>query len=184
MTIDPQMLAQVLRTPRSQDVTESPIVRAVILTEPANAADLVSALERTRTIEAYNARRILCLFDARAVPHLLAQLQMAGPNARKEGIEILWAMLIGEQAWTVRETLTAVERDLDSLLQDTRPLPDEMPGHIERDFRGRICDLTFIVIQQLISPEYDQSLFRSLDENGRNEEIKRLKVRGIRPNIA
>jgi hypothetical protein len=183
VAIDPQILARVLQTPKSQDVTEFPIVRAVILSDPANAAELVSALERTQTIEAYNARRILCLFDAKAVPHLLAQLQTAGPNARKEGIEILWTMFIGEQGWTVRETLTAVERDLDTLFQDTRPLPDEMPAHIERDFRGRICDLAFIVIQQLILPKYDQSLFRSLDESGRNEEIKRLKAKGIRLNV-
>lgn len=179
MAIDPQILAQVLRTPKSQDVTESPIVRAVILSEATNAADLVSALERSHTIEAYNARRILCLFDANAVPYLLMELRKAGPNARKEGIEILWAMFIGEETWTVRETLAGVKGDLDTLLQDTHSLPDEIPDYIERDFRGRICDLAFIVIQQLISPEYDQSLFRSMDDNGRNEEIKRLRARGI-----
>jgi hypothetical protein len=58
-----------------------------------------------------------------------------------------------------------------------------MPDYVERDFRGRICDLAFIVIQQMISPEYDQSLFRSMDENGRNKEIDRLKSRGIGLNI-
>jgi hypothetical protein len=183
MAIDPQMLTQVLRTPKSQDVTESPIVRAVILSAASNAADLVSALERSGTIEAYNARRILCLFEANAVPHVLAELGTAGPNARKEGLEILWALLVGEEAWTVRETLAAVKRDLDIVLEDTHSLPDEMPDYIERDFRGRICDLAFIVIQQLISPQYDQSLFRSMDENGRNEEIKHLKARGIGLNI-
>jgi hypothetical protein len=61
----------------------------------------------------------------------------------------------------VRETLSAVKPDLDKLLDDTRPLPDEMPEYIERDFRGRICDRAYIVISQLINPEFDQSLFRS-----------------------
>jgi hypothetical protein len=153
------------------------------LSDATNAADLVAALESRHTIEAYNARRILCLFDARAVPHLLAGLGTADANARKEGIEILWAMLVGEEVWTVRETLAAVKGDLDTLLQDTHSLPDEMPDYIERDFRGRICDLAFIVIQQLLSPNYDQSLFRSMDENGRNEEIKRSKARDFGLNI-
>jgi hypothetical protein len=184
MAIDPQLLAQVLRTPESRDVTESPIVRAVILSDAANAADLVSALERSQTTEAVNARRILCLFDANAVPHVLGELDTAGPDARKEGLEILWALLVGEEAWTVRETLAAVKGKLDALLEDGRPLPDEMPSYIERDFRGRICDLAFIVVRQLIDPEYDQSLFRSLDEKGRNEEIKLLKTRGFAQSIA
>ena len=83
------------------------------------------------------------------------------------------------KSWTVRETLAAAKDNLDLLLDDARPLPDEMPDYIERDFRGRISDLAFIVIRQLMEPGYDQSLFRSLDDKGRNEEIKRLKARGF-----
>lgn len=183
MAIDPQMLAQVLSTPKSRDVTESPIVRAVILNDAANAAALVPALERSGTLEAYNARRILCLFEANAAPHLLAELRTAGINARKEGLEILWALLVGEEAWTVRETLTQIAADMEVLLNDKRSLPDHMPEYIERDFRGRICDLAFIELQSLINAEYDQSLFRSLDENGRDIEIARLKRRGFGLNI-
>ena len=52
MAIDLNLVVQVLRTPESRDVTESPIVRAVILSEAANAAALVSALERAQTREA------------------------------------------------------------------------------------------------------------------------------------
>jgi hypothetical protein len=180
MAIDSQTLARVLRTPKSQDVTESPIVRAIILSDASNAATLVSALEGSQRIEAYNARRILCLFDASALPHLLSELRTAGLNARKEGIEILWAMLIGENVWTVREALASVKPDLDILLEDTHPLPDEMPDYVERDFRGRICDLAFIVIQQMISPEYDQSLFRSMDENGRKQRDRSIEIKGYR----
>jgi hypothetical protein len=184
MAIPPQMLAQVLRMPKTQDVTESPIVRAAILTDASNATELVDSLEQSQTLEAYNARRILCLFEADAVPHLLAKLDTAGLNARKEGLEILWALLAVEDVGTVRETLSAVKPDLDKLLEDTRPLPDDMPEYIERDVRGRICDLAFIVLSQLINREYDQSLFRSLDDRGRNEEIRRFKARGFALNIS
>jgi len=178
MAIDPNLLAQVLRTPESRDVTESPIVRAVILSDPTHAADLVPALEQEQTLEAFNARKILCLFEADAVPHVLTALRTAGPRARREGLEVLWALLVGEEAWTVRDTLAAVKPDLDVLLEDRGPLPDELPDYIERDFRGRICDLAFAIIQQLTDREYDQSLFRSLDDTGRDEEIRRLKTRG------
>ncbi|MDH5666820.1 MAG: hypothetical protein OEY86_02265 [Nitrospira sp.] len=179
MPIDPQLLEQVLRTPESRDVTESPIVRVVILADAANASDLVPALNESGTVEANNARRILALFEPAAVPHLLAALGPAGLNARMEGLEALWALLVGEEKGTVRETLTVAKPSLDVLLEDTRPLPDEMPEYIERDFRGRICDLAYIVVQQLLDPEVEQSMFRSLDDRGRDAEIRRLKNMGF-----
>lgn len=179
MALDKQSLEQVLRTPKHQDVTESPLVKTVIINDPANAAEFVEALEWSETLEAHNARRILCLFDAKAVPYLLAKLPTASANTRKEGLEIFWALLAGEDHWTVREVLSQIKADLTHLLNDTQPLPDNMPEYIERDFQGRICDLAFMVTQQLIDPQYDQSLFRSLDDHGRNEQIKRLKARSF-----
>ena len=184
MAIDPNILAQVLRTPDSRDVTESPIVRAVLLVDPTNAANLVPALEEGQALEASNARKVLCLFEANAVPSLLTALRDAGPRARQEGLEILWALLVTEETWTVQETLAAVKPNLDTLLDDMRPLRDDMPDYIERDFRGRICDLAFCIVQQLMDRQYDQSVFRSLDDIGRNEEIRRLKARGFGLHIA
>ena len=179
-----RLLAQVLSTPRSRDVTESPIVRAVILSDPANAAEIVPALEHSQELEAYNARCVLCLFEANAVPHLLAKLRTAGPNARKEGLEILWSLLFAEEAWTVREILCTVKSDLDTLLGDTHPLPDDMPDYIERDFRGRICDLAYIVIQLLLSPQFDESTFRSMENMSRDREIDVLKRRDFSLTVA
>jgi hypothetical protein len=179
MALDPLLLAQALRTPEDRDVRRTPIVRAVILSDPANAADLVPALGQAGELAAANARRILCLFDAAAVPHLLAALTAAGARTRKEGIEILWAMLAGESAATIRQTLEENSQPLFELLDDRRALPDTLPDYIERDFRGRICDLAFIVLQRLIDPKFDQSLFRSLDDEGRDEEIRRMKSRGF-----
>jgi hypothetical protein len=179
MPLDPQLITQVLRTPKHQDVTQSPIVTAIILQDPANAADLVEALEIARTLEAYNARLILCEFGADAVPSLVARLAIAGPNARREGLDVMWAMLVTENPTRIRDTLRLVKDGLNVLLDDKTPLPDDIPAHIERDFRGRICDLAYIRIQLLLSSRFDQSLFRSMDENGRNEEIKRLKAMGI-----
>ena len=74
--------------------------------------------------------------------------------------------------------------DLHILLDDTSPLRDDMPAYVERDFHGRICDLAFGIVQQLLDREYDHSLFRSLDGTSRNEEIRRLKIRGFGLHIA
>ena len=181
--IDPRLLEQVLSTPESRDVTSSPIVRAVILADVANAAVLVAALEQGETLASSNARRILCLFGPGAVPHVLGALRAAGPVARIEGLEVLWALLQGEERWTVRDMLTAGRSDLDLLLDDMRALPDEMPDYIERDFRGRIRDLAYIVVQELMDRDFDQSVFRSLDDPSRDEEIRRLRETGFGPRI-
>lgn len=175
MPLDPQLVTQVLRTPTSQDVTNTPIVTAVILTDPANAADLVGALEQSGTLEGFNARKILCHFEATAVGPLVARLGAAGPRARKEGLEVLWTLLATETASVVRDSLTSVKDGLIVLLEDKSDLPDEMPAYVERDFIGRVCDLAYIVIQALLSPRFDQSVFRAMDNDERDQEIDRFK---------
>lgn len=184
MPIDPQLLSQILRTPRTQDVTQSPIVTAIILQDPANAADLVGALETAKTLEAYNARLILCQFESDAVPALVARLATAGLNARREGLDVLWALLITESPTTIRSSLKGVKDGLNLLLDDTAPLPDDLPAHIERDFSGRICDLAYVVIQQLLSPDFDQSTFRSMDNKSRDREIDVLKRKDFSLTVA
>ena len=184
MPLDPQLLSQVLRTPRTQDVTRSPIVTAIILQDPANAADLVGALETAKTLEAYNARLILCEFGADAVPALVARLTTAGPNARREGLDVLWALLATESPTTIRDSLKGVKNDLNLLLGDATPLPADAPDHIERDFRGRLCDLAYIVIQELLAPHFDQSAFRALDDQGRDREIDVLKRKDLSLTVA
>ena len=184
MPLDPQLLTQVLKTPDTQDVTQSPTVNDVILRDPANAADLVEALQAGNKLAAYNARRILCEFGSSAVPWLMTRLATAGVDARRQVLEVLWALLITEASTTVRDSLRLVKPKLNMLLDDRTALPDLGPTYIERDFRGRLCDLAYIVIQELLSPRFDQSLFRSLDNADRDKEIGVLKRSDLSGTVA
>jgi hypothetical protein len=177
MAVDPRLLEQVLNTPETRDVTESPIVTAVILSDPANAADLVPALEPVGSTRSKNARRILCLFGADSVRFLLSSVAGASSESNKEAIDVMWAILTGEDKVTIRTALAQVSDELDVLLNDKRPLPDAMPAFIERDFVGRICDLAYGVLCYLDDPEYDRSLFRSMDDDARDAEIRRYRGR-------
>jgi hypothetical protein len=180
MAIDSQLLTQALRTPESQDVTETPIVRAVILTDPANAADLVPALARADTLESRNARRVLCQFGPDAVPHLLDALAAtADARARAEGIGVLWALLSVEDLRVVRAQLGDSWSEVGVLLRDPSPVPDEMPAYIERDFTRRVCDLAYVVVEELNDDRFDQSSFRALDDDGRDQAIRELLSRGF-----
>lgn len=179
MALDPQLLQQVLHTPADRDVSESPIVRAVILPDATNAAALVPALEDDDTLVLANARRILAGFGPDAVAPLLSALGPVGANARREGLEAVFALLVGEDDWTIRDALTASKDAIDALLDDRESVPDSMPEYIERDFRGRLCDFAYIVVKRLSDPQFEQSSFRALDDRGRDEAIRKLKSSGI-----
>jgi hypothetical protein len=180
MVIDPRMLEQALRTPETQDVTDTPIVRGIILADPANAADLVPYLARPDSLQGRNALRILCQFDSVAVPILLdAIAASASPIVRTTGLAAMWAMFVGESLAIVREHLAASAPSINLLLADRSPLPDEMPDHIERDFRGRVCDMTYVVVNEIQNPEFDQSTFRGMNDQERDRAIRQLQARGF-----
>lgn len=174
MAVDPEGLAALLKTPETEDVTESPIV-VKLIKDPANAAGLVGSLDADAALEVRNARLILCEFDSRAIPALFTNVSSAKATGRQQRLQVLWTLLATESPSTVRESLQLVKDRLNLLLDDRSSLPDVAPDYIEQDVRGRLCDLTYIVIQQLLSPTFDQSLFRSLDNAGRDREIAALK---------
>lgn len=177
MAADPQLLAQALRTPEDQDVVDSPIVQAVILAEPENAALLVPALARSDALEARNARSILCEFEESAVPYLLSALvQTDDAQTRKVGIDVLWTIVSAIDVRSRRTLLAGLPGQITSLLADRRPEPDIMPVYIERDFRPRICDHLYVAVQELLDPDYDQSSFRGLTDEGRDLAIRRLRM--------
>lgn len=179
MPVDPQLLEQALGLPEEKDPEDSPIVTAVILADPANAADLVPYLDRTDSLQALNARRILVEFDAPAAPVIVHALRSAGTSARLEGIEVVWSILLAEEPRARRDGLLALDgTDLDELLNDKRPVPeDDIPDYIERDFTGRICDLALIMLESLHDPDYDPSHFRQLDDDERDAEIDDFRRR-------
>jgi hypothetical protein len=179
MPVQPFLLEQVLRVSDDKDVRNSPIVTAIILRDPANAADLVPYLEEANSVVSANARRILCLFEATAIPHVVAALASRTPTARMEALDVLWTLLVTESVPVVRDTLEQIAADLEPLLVDKRPLPLDPPPHIENDFRGRICDQAFLVVSELIDPDFDQSGFRAQDEEGRDQAIAKLRRGGF-----
>lgn len=178
MLIEPLLLQQLLDLPSNQDITRSPIATNILLPDPANAALLISYLDQPGTKYAALSRRLLCNFDGKAVPFIMDALLLAGSNARIGGIEIISTILQLENIWTVGETLAAVNAQLTELLQDRRPL--SIPeGPVEIDFRGRICDLLYLVLVNLINPLSDQSEFRGADDSERDRMIANLKLNGI-----
>lgn len=180
MVVDPEMLEQALRTPEAQDVTDTPIVRGIVLTDPANAAALVPYLDRPDSLQGRNALRILSQFGPAAVPVTLNAMASNGSSmVHSNGLTAIWSMFVGEPLAVVREYLAASTSSIHALLDDRSPLPDDMPAYIERDFRGRVCDMVYVVINELQNPRFDQSTFRGMDDRERDRAIVQLKARGF-----
>ena len=175
MPVDPETLDYVLGTPLTQDVADSPLVTGVILADPANAADLVPALDDVGTNRSANALRVLALFVPEAAPFAVAAAAQHSEEARADVLQCCWAMLTGESELTIRQILAGMSAGLGPLFDDRTPVPDDMPAYIERDFRGRICDLAFIVVSLLLNPGYDQSPFRMMEDTERDNEITQLR---------
>ena len=93
-------------------------------------------------------------------------------------------MCIGEPAAVIRETLEASTGATNTLLNDRSPLPDDLPESVERDFRGRVCDMVFVVVRELQDAAYDQSTFRGMDPQERDRAIADLRSRGASGLIA
>lgn len=174
------MLDQALRTPESQDVVETPIVHAVILPDPANAAQLVPFLAESTSLSGRNALRILCQFGPEAVPGTLAALVgVPSAVARTRALAAIWSMVIGESPRAIKEQLATAAGSLNTLLGDRSPVPDDLPEYVERDLRARVCDLAYIVVQELQNPDYDQSAFRGMGDSERDLAISALISRGF-----
>lgn len=178
MALDPALLARALRTPPDRDVTSAPYVRSVALAEAAHAAELVPFLAGG-AVEAGNAGAVLCAFGPDAVPHLVQALGEQPARVREQGVDVLWAILHGEPRAVVQDALRAAAAGLDVLLDDRDPLPDERPEHVERDFRGRVCDLVYLVVRILREPQWDESVFVAADAAGRDAAIRVLRARRL-----
>lgn len=179
MAIDPAMLDQVLGMPEDRDVRSSPIVTAIILADPTNAADLAGFLDEGASLRARNARRILCLFGAAAVPALLSAAVSAEPYARQQALEILPALFAGEDLRVVRDVLAQAYQSLSVLLRDEQPIQHRSELPVERDFQGRICDLAYVVLSLQLSPTKELSEFRAADNDQRTEMISVLLSRQL-----
>ena len=69
--------------------------------------------------------------------------------------------------------------DVSVLLQDRSPVPDEVPEYIERDFTGHVRDFAYVVVEELRDDRFDQSAFRALGDEGRDQAIRELLSRGF-----
>jgi hypothetical protein len=126
-----------------------------------------------------NARRLLCLFDDEALLTIARGFEADDPTARFQILGILWAHIIAKPPRDREYWIEAVAPYLRPGLADKRR-PERFfadPERLELEHDYRVCDETYLFINRLLDPAFDDSEFRVRDEEGRRAIVEQFDRR-------
>ena len=183
MAIDQQMLNHIIQNKDDISFAGSALVRTIVLTQPENALQLVPFLDEQDTIRSRNARRMLCRFDADAVPFIVQIMNDETSRRTAECLEIIWAILSSEPFNIVMEVMAASAPSFATTFENRTLIEEDFPEGTEVDLKERVCDLAYTVFNYLLDSEFDRSTFRSASNDARDVEIQRFKRMGYRQGL-
>lgn len=126
-----------------------------------------------------NARRLLCLFDTQALLTIARGFEINDATARFEILGVLWAHIIAMASSDRQEWLELVAPYLRPGLTD-KHVPERGfadPERLELEHDYRICDETYLFLNRLLQPGFDDSRFALLDEEDRRAIIEQFDRR-------
>ena len=120
-----------------------------------------------------NARRLLSLFPDEALLTIARGFEIDDATARFEILGVLWAFIAAAPERDRELLVHAVAPYLKPGLTDMRK-PERgfaNPEQIELEHDYRICDETYLFLNRLLRPDFDDSYFEILDEDRRAVEV-------------
>lgn len=136
---------------------------------PQWAELLLPYLSAGNAAQVTNARRLLCLFADDALLTIARGFEVDDATARVQILGILWAHLVSKAPGEREDWTEMVVPYLQPGLFDRRK-PEHFfiePDYVERETDYRVCDETFLFINRLLDPEFDDSVFELLEEDER-----------------
>ena len=136
---------------------------------PQLAELLLPLLKSGRETLVINARRLLCLFGDDAILSIARGFDIDDATARFQILGVLWAHLIPKpphelEEW-VEEVAPHLLPGLDDLRKPRRYFADPERLELEHDYR--VCDETYLFINRLLDPDFDDSSFEIRDDEAR-----------------
>lgn len=155
---------------------EETVLEALLQSHPAWADAVLLFLASGQAALVANARRLLTMFDERALLTIARGYAVDDATARFEILNVLWAHLIG---MTPRERLAWLEaiaayllRGLDDTRFPTRYLAE--PELVEMETVHRVCDETYLFLNRLLNDDYDDSGFVRMEADARDPVVKQF----------
>ena len=176
MPIEEAVVRRLLADARVRDFDGSPVFRS-IAKDPAAADILVNILREGRGETAARARRMLCLFDEVALPALMRGLMEEGSLWRSDLLHIIWTILAVYEPEAMPRFVAALTPGLVELFRDKSVVAPTYEFPIEVEYRYRVCDEAYVLVQRMRDPEFDESTLRGESLEERDAEIRLLRGR-------
>ncbi|NHZ91103.1 hypothetical protein F2P45_19070 [Massilia sp. CCM 8733] len=155
---------------------EETVLGELLQSHPEWAESVLPFLASGQAPLVANARRLLTMFDERALLTIARGYEVDDPTARFEILNVLWAHLIG---MTPRERLSWLEalavyllRGLDDARFPARYLAE--PELVEMGTVHRVCDETYLFLNRLLDSEFDDSGFARMEAEARDPVVKQF----------
>jgi hypothetical protein len=180
--VDQRLIEQVLDSPPGRNVVRTPIATAILFQDPSSAGQVVAYLDGSER-RSSNTLALLAFYDERALSFFLDACSRLSSRGKALAVDALYPMLSGLAPLQARTLLGSSVGGLLPLLLERAPMPFDVAAGIEVDFLGRVCDDCYIVLQALVDPEGDISIFIRSTEEERDGEIQRFIRRLSRAGI-
>lgn len=152
--------------------------RSEVLNHPEGAEVLVRLTESEKEVTIVeNARALLGQFDKSALQPVAVALARKDPLWRVEFLNILWTIMSNYERREQFDLLQGILSHLIPLLDDRGVIEVEHEEMIEIEYELRVCDETYLFIQEIYNPRYDEDDFLWADFEERDKEIRLLQNR-------
>jgi hypothetical protein len=161
------------------DFLESPAFRNRILTQAQESVEiLLGILKNGPENLATRAGEMLSLFNADAVPFIASALDQGDSEWREQLLVILWSILASLDSKEIEGLLQTLAPHPVPLLRDSTLTVGTAPVEpVEQEYRYRLCDEAYAMLQYLRNPDFEEDIFRHMDEDERDKEIQALSRR-------
>lgn len=179
MAVNELLVRRLLADEKIVNFEDSALFRHEVAGQPGAAALLITILTDEGAETAGRAGAMLCQLGPEALGEIGAELTRRGPRAALALLMAAWAItaaLDAEGRAAAAETLAG---PLAELLNDRTLVAQAQSDHpLEHERDYRLCDEAYALLQFLRDPAFDEELFRTQEDEARDEWIRAAGLRG------
>jgi len=182
MPVEEALIRRLLADTSVENFDTNIVFRSTVLNDPGAAEILVGIMRAQGGQIRKRARRMLCFFDEPALPALDRGLTLQGSLWRSDLLHIVWTIVSGYDPNELPRLLGLLAPRLVSLFDDKSLVVPEYSMPIEIEYRYRVCDEAYVLCQNMLHPEFDDTTLREETMEERDAAIRILRGRLERGN--
>jgi hypothetical protein len=165
------IIRRLLTNSRITDFESVAAFRTAIRDQPEAAEVLVRLLDEPQPLGT-RARQMLSLFGPMALPAIASGLVRQSADSRSNLLSVAWTVLAAEDRASRPEAAASIVPAVSALFDDRRKLEPLDAGPVEIEYVYRVCDEAYLLLSYAFDANYDEALFRDLDDLERDRAIR------------